>query len=75
MSLKKRKRNIISTREEGRAIEVKITNKSYKKNNEEEKKGEEECKQRLEEREEVTDDEPLLDINHMYDHKNSSVEL
>ena len=68
-SLKKIKGNIISPREERRAIKVRITNKSYQTNNEEE------CKERQMEREEVTEEEPLFNINHIYDDKNSSVEL
>ena len=74
-SLNKRKWNIISLRAERRAIKVRITNKSYQTNNEEEEKEEEEHKERQEEGEEVIEAEPLLDINHMFDDKNNSVEL
>ena len=77
--LKKRKENIISSREEGRPINVRITNKIYQKNNDEEgrveEEKEEECKERQLEGEEITEEEPLFDINYMYDEKNSSVEL
>ena len=39
------------------------------------KKVKEECKERQVEGGEVTEEEPLFDINHMYDNKNSSVEV
>ena len=68
-SLKKRKGSIISPREEGRAIKVRITN------NEEEEKVKEYCKERQVKRGEVTEEEPLFDINYMYDDKDNSVEL
>ena len=48
---------------------------SQKKNNEEEEKVKEECKERQVERGEVTEKKTLFDIKHMYDDKNSSVEL
>ena len=78
-SLKKRKWNIISPREEGRVIKVRITNKSYQTSNKEEEKGEEEReeehRERQEEGEEIIEAEPPLDIDHMSDDKNKSVEL
>ena len=60
-SLKKRKGNIISPREEERTIRVRITN------NVKEEKIKKECKERQVERGDVTEEEPLFDINHMYD--------
>ena len=54
---------------------VRIANKSYQKSYEDEEKGEEEHKERQEIEEEVIEAKPPLDINHMYNDKNNSVEL
>ena len=59
-SLKKRKGNIISPREKGRAIKVRITDMNYQTNNEEK-----ECKEMQVEGGEVTEEESFFDINHM----------
>ena len=58
-SLKKRKGYIISPREGGRTIKVRITNKNCQANNQEEEK---ECKERQVERGEVTEEEPLFEL-------------
>ena len=46
--LKKKKGNIITPREEGRVIKVRIINKNYLRNNKEEEKREKEYKKRQE---------------------------
>ena len=65
----KRKENIINPREKARKIKVRITNKNYKTSKEEEHKDSQE------EGEEVIEAEPLLDITHDFNDKNSSIEL